>query len=159
MRSDLFNSKLEIKNTLDIRSGVMRSIPGVKTGTPDFYWGFKPPTADYGKSRPVSEDESKRRAEIIGNIRSYTSLIVRLVQEDMFIPYWFRFIYKPAYERIANLDRRLQYMKFEDAWLYGRLVGRSIRTKAKTSILGMVSLPYLGLHTLPHNLSDISYIP
>jgi hypothetical protein len=56
------------------------------------------------------------------------------VQEEMFVPYWFRFIYKPAYERISNPDRRLQYMKAEDAWLYGRLVGRSIRTKAKTSI-------------------------
>jgi hypothetical protein len=134
MRSDLLKPKLEIKNALDIRSGVMRSIPGVKTGTPGFYWGFKPHTVDYGKGRPVSEDEIKRQAEIVGTIRGYTGLIAHLVQEEMYIPYWFRFLYKPRYERISNLDRRLQYMKGEDSWLYGRLVGRSIRTKAKTSI-------------------------
>jgi hypothetical protein len=136
MKSDLLKPKSEIENALDIRSGVMCSIPGVKTGTLDFDWGFKPHTVDYGKSRPVSEDEMKRRAEIIGNIRGYTGLIVRLVQEEMYIPYWFRFLYKPSYERISDVDRRLQYMKAEDSRLYGRLVGRSIRTKAKTSIYG-----------------------
>jgi hypothetical protein len=32
----LLKPKLETKNALDIRSGVMCSIPSVKTGTPDF---------------------------------------------------------------------------------------------------------------------------
>jgi hypothetical protein len=63
MRSELLRPKLEIKNAIDIRSGVMRSIPGVRTGTPHFDWGFKPHSVDYGKGRAISADELKRRAE------------------------------------------------------------------------------------------------
>jgi hypothetical protein len=131
-RSALLKLSRDIKNAVDIRSGVKQPIPGVPIGTPDFHWGFKLHTVEYGKCRPISEDGLKRQAEMIGNMRGYAGLLVDIVQNRMYVPYWFRFLYKPTYDNL-HPDGKLQYMKTEDARLYSRLVGRSIRTKAKNS--------------------------